>query len=47
MEVFVERLWFELAAIALQVAILRFVQWLRTRASARSAGLEAASPARA
>jgi hypothetical protein len=31
MEAFLEHLWLELAAIALQVVLWRIVQWLRSR----------------
>jgi hypothetical protein len=44
MEAFLERVWLELLAIAVQVAIVRFVQWLRSRSPAGSGGLEAAWP---
>jgi len=33
MEVFLQRLLLELAAIALQVAIMRLVRWIRTRSA--------------
>jgi hypothetical protein len=36
MEAFLERLWLELAAIAVQLLILRVVQWLRNRPPAPS-----------
>jgi hypothetical protein len=39
MEVFLQRLLIELAAIALQVAIIRLVIWIRTR-SAESGAIE-------
>lgn len=42
METFLERLLLELAAILMQVAILRIVHWLRSR-PASSPGLIAAS----
>ena len=33
MEVFLQRLLLELAAIALQVAIMRLLSWIRTRSA--------------
>jgi hypothetical protein len=33
MEIFLQRLLLELAAIALQVAIIRLVGWIRTRSA--------------
>ncbi|HLN17917.1 MAG TPA: hypothetical protein VK277_14335 [Acidimicrobiales bacterium] len=42
MEIFLERLLLELVAIALQLAVLRLVQWLRSRPSAALRMVEAA-----
>lgn len=41
MEGILGRILIELAAIALQIGIVAFVQWLRSRAGAGTAGLEA------
>lgn len=45
MEVFLQRLLLELAAIALQLAIMRLVSWIRTRSAEDRAveGLELAA----
>jgi hypothetical protein len=39
MEAFLERLWLELAAIAVQLLIVGVVQWLRNRPPAPSGAL--------